>query len=269
MSKGPVASSVGVVVTFAYREPRSVLNLIRTLGAQTRPPEAMALVNFGDPCPELERVTAPFDYIYRHLPQKLPWSLAIAENQGALLLPPVETVLFLDADVLLAPDFIERGLRHLTPGVMVNCRLMDLPKGAVTAKTDVVREFERLKSISVLRKEITAVGACQWMRMRALHAMRGHDETFKMWCFEDMDFQRRARWLGLQPVHLDDETSMLHQWHRPKDSVMKDIKAPQVKAARYWYRKNLSLLRLRALMWDIGKYDPEEINPKGWGKIPE
>lgn len=266
MSKSLIPRSVGVVVTFANREPHSVLHLMRTLAAQTRPPEAMALVNFGTACREFETATAPFEYIYRHFPQGAVWSLAVAENQGACLLPPLETVLFLDADVLLAPDFIERGLRRLSPGMMANCRIMDLPRGAVTPKTDVVREFERLKALGKPRAEIVAVGACQWMRMKAFRALRGHDEGFKMWCFEDMDFQRRARWLGLKPVHLDEETTMLHQWHPTKDSVLKDIKSPQVKAARYWYRKNLSRLRMRGVMWDIGKFDPEEINPEGWDR---
>ena len=79
------------------------------------------------------------------------------------------------------------------------------------------------------RPEMNAVGACQWLRMKAFHMVRGHDEAFKMWCFEDMDFQRRTRWIGLQPVHLDEETTMLHQWHPPKDDLMKDPLHPQFK----------------------------------------
>jgi hypothetical protein len=269
MSNLALARSVGVVVTFGYRDPLSVLNLMRTLAAQTRPPEAMVLVNFGEPCPELETAAPPFHYVYRHFPQRPYWSLPLAANQGMRLLPAVESVAFLDADVLLAPNFLECGLRKLGPGVMLNCQILDLPRGAVTPQTDVVRDFEELKALSKPRREITAVGACQWVKTKAFVAMRGHDEAFKMWCFEDMDFQRRARWLGLQPVHLDEETTFLHQWHRSKDDVLKDAKGPQVKAARHWYRKNLARLRMRALLWDVGKFRLEEVNPDGWGALPQ
>ncbi len=244
------------------------VNLLRTLESQTRRPDVLAMLNFGAPCPELKALSPAFRYIYRHAPHGEVFSLSRAHNQAASLLPPVETVMFLDADVLLAPDFIERGLRRLKRGILVNCRIMDLPREAVTPETDVVREFERLKTLSKPRRELTAVGACQWLWMNAYRHLRGHDEAFKMWCFEDMDFQRRARWMGLQPVALDEETTMLHQWHLSKDDVLKDPKAPQVEVARYWYKKNLSRLRNRAILWDIGKFDPSNVNPDGWGKLP-
>ncbi len=262
------ARSVGVVVIFGDRDPQSVLHLARTLAAQTRPPEAIALVNFGSACPEFETVSVPFRYLYRHFPQRLPWSLPVAKNQGVSLLPPVETVLFLDADVLLAPDFIERGLSRIGPGVIINCQIMDLPRGALTPETDVVRDFERLKKLATPRPEITALGACQWIRTTAFRAMRGRDEAFKMWCYEDVDFQRRARWLGLRAVHLDAETTMLHQWHPSKDNDLNDPNPPKEKAARYWYEQNRKRIRIRSVMWDLSKYDPNEINPHGWGKLP-
>jgi hypothetical protein len=269
MNTAVPARSVGVVVTFAHRDPLSVLNLMRTLAAQTRLPEAMALVNFGTPCPELEAAALPFHYVYRHFPQGVEWCLPLAENQGVRLLPPVETLLFIDADTLLAPNFIECGLRLLDRRVLINCRLLDLPRGAVTPETDVVRDFERLKSLTQPRLEISAVGGCQWVRTKAFAAIRGHDEGFKMWCFEDMDFQRRARWLGLQPVHLEEQTALLHQWHLSKDEILKDPKAPSVKLARDWYRKNLARLQTRVVMWDIGKFSFAEVNPQGWGKLPK
>lgn len=267
MSGAGPARSVGVALTFADRDPRLVVNLMKTLEVQTHPPEAVALVNFGQPCAELERLATPLPYFYRHLPQGEVFSMTLAENQSFRLLPPLESILFLDGDMLLAPDFVERGLRHLQPGFMINCRTLDLPREAITPRTDVIRDFDRLKALAAQRKEITAVGACQWVRTKAFHDLRGHDEGFKMWCFEDMDFHRRARWLGLRPVALDKETSLLHQWHPSKDDVIKNPKAPQAKAARLWYKKNLARLRARALRFDIGKYEPQSINPHGWGKM--
>ena len=261
--------SVGVVVTFRNRDPRSVLNLIRTLAAQTRPPEAMALVNFGTPCPAFETADPPFHYIYRHLPQGEIWNLAVAGNQGVRLLPPVETVLFLDADMLLAPNFIECGLRRLRPDALLNCQILDLPREAVTAETDVVRDLERLKALSVPRSELTALGACQWLWMQSLLALRGRDEEYRMWCFQDMAFQRRARWLGLQPSGLDDETYLLHQWHVSKEETFGDSQSSEAEAARYWYRVNLKRMRAHGVLWDVGKFNPQAINPDGWGKIDD
>jgi GT2 family glycosyltransferase len=262
------ASSVGVVIIFGDRDPQAARNLVHTLAAQTRPPESVVLVNFGSPCPLLEKTSTPFPYVYRHLPQGLPWCLPLAKNQGVRLLPPVETVLFLDADILLAPDFIERGLRRLKPGVLLNCRILDLPQGALRPDTDIVRDFPRLKTLTTPRAEITAVGACQWVRMSAFQALRARDEGFKMWGFEDMDFQRRARWLGLESIHLDEETAMLHQWHISKDAVLENPKTSREKAASHWFGQNRKRIRFRAAQWDLCKYDPKEINPDGWGRLP-
>jgi len=269
MRDGEPARSVGVALNFANRDPRLVINLIKTLEAQTRPPEAVALVNFGKPCAELENLVTSLPYTYRHLPQGELFSLTLAKNQTFRLLPPLESVLFLDADMLLAPDFIERGLRHLKPGFMINCRIQNLPREALTPQTDVVRDFDRLKTLAEVRKEITAVGACQWVRTKVFRELRGHDEGFKMWCFEDMDFQRRARWMGLWPVAMEEETTMLHQWHPSKDDVIKNRNAPESQPARFWYKRNLNRLRMRALLYDIGKYNACHINREGWGRMVE
>jgi hypothetical protein len=256
-----------VVATFRNRDPKSLLNLQRTLAAQTRLPDALAVINFGEPCAELERPDLPFRYLYRRVPQGPEWNTALAMNQGARLLPPVQTVLFLDSDMLLAPNFIQCGLGLLKKGVLLNCQILNLPEGAVTAETDVVGDFERLKSLTTPRTEMIALGACQWLRMEAFLALRGRDEAFQMGFFEDMDFQRRARWLGLRPVHLEEETSFLHQWHRPKDTVYRDPKDPEHQAFRHWYPKNLGRYRGRGLLWDVGRIHPWDVNPAGWGKM--
>jgi hypothetical protein len=112
-----------------------------------------------------------------------------------------------------------------------------------------------------------ALGACQWLRMNAFLALHGRDEAFQMGCFEDMDFQRRARWLGLRPVRLEDETSFLHQWHRSKDDIYRDPKDPEYQAVRHWYKKNLGRFRGRGLLWDVGRILPGDVNPEGWGKM--
>lgn len=257
--------STGVVLTIRNRDAQRALNCLRALASQSVMPECVALVNFGDPIPELESCDLPFQYIYRHLPQADPWSIAVARNQGIRLLAPVGSILLLDVDMLVAPNFIECGQRLLQKGTLLNCQIRDLPQEAVTAATDVVADFPKLQAAARLRPgKGLAIGACQWMSREALFALRGQDETYRMWAYQDMDLQRRARWLGLRPVWLGKQTQFLHQWHESKDKL---LKSDESNLAQEWYARNRRRFRSQSMAWDIGELKPGGVNPGGWGKM--
>ena len=57
-------------------------------------------------------------------------------------------------------------------------------------------------------------GACQVFSTKWAKSVRGYDEKYVFWGFEDKDMVARAQKSGLETVWIHDETAMLHQWHR-------------------------------------------------------
>jgi hypothetical protein len=261
--------SVGVVLSFRNRDWRATQNLFRTLENQTVKPAALVLVNFGEACPELERIPSlSIPYIHRHLPQPELWSRCLALNQGFHLLPPVDTVLFTDADMLFAPNFIEWGAIYHEdfPNSILNCCAYDLPKGSIDETTNVLKDFERLKRQSTPRS-VHQNGACMWLPCDAVGALRGLDEEFKLWGCEDGDFHRRAIWHGLAGIRLDPQTCFLHQWH---PGIKETFAGNPETMAMYetQLRRNKERLDQRLRAWEEDRFEPGQVNPHGWGELP-
>lgn len=260
--------SVGVVIPFRNRDPRSVQRLLQTLVGQSVCPDAVAVVNFGEACNGLEFPNAPFRYVLRHLPQPKIWCRSLASNQAAHLLGNVDTLLFTDCDVLFARDFLEKGFECFEdfPRSILNCRILDLPKDAFDTGLDVVKDYEKLKAMATGPRESRESGACQWLFRTDFEAMRGHCEEYKLWTREDGDFHRRALWMGITAVQLYPTTSFLHQWHPTKREIAKES-SEMGEACRQWAEWNLHRLDERYRLWKEGKFQPDTVNPQGWGRI--
>lgn len=140
------------------------------------------------------------------------WNRSRALNVG-IQHARAEHVLCSDVDILFAPSFLPTVLEELSKGrAFVVCRCRDLPADVperVWARDD----FPGLLARSTFR-QFPGTGACQATRRDWMIRVRGYDERYVFWGYEDRDMVLRARCAGLRVVWIHERTAMLHQWHR-------------------------------------------------------
>jgi len=121
-------------------------------------------------------------------------------------------------------------------------------------------DFEMLKLQAKMRHK-WGTGAMQAAHREFFFEVRGYDEDLLWWGAMDGDMVGRARASGLQVVWIENQTSMLHQWHPRKYRVLSD-ECQKNQAKAHW-RRNHQLARSRRRAGIIVR------NSKSWGEIPE
>jgi glycosyltransferase involved in cell wall biosynthesis len=125
-----------------------------------------------------------------------------------------DIVLCTDVDMIFETNFLSTILDVHTrqgSGVLVLCKCWDLPP--LASETRIAPDdFPTLKAAARIRAT-SGTGACQAARRSFFETVRGYDEKYAHWGFEDSDMLSRACRYGLKPHWISDRTSMLHQWH--------------------------------------------------------
>ena len=100
-------------------------------------------------------------------------------------------VMCTDVDILFAPNFLKEVTDTLSQGNrFVVCRCRDLPPD--TENTPYTPEgFSDLHGRSQYR-HLLGTGACQAVRKEWFYDVRGYDEKYIYWGYEDRDMFRRA-----------------------------------------------------------------------------
>jgi len=118
-----------------------------------------------------------------------------------------------DIDAVYAPNALEQIMRmHLVcPGAtFAFCQPSDLPEGAYNM--NIVDAFEHWKAVAVRARD-PAVGFCQSFPTEWFCKIRGFDERFIGYGYEDADMEKRAARSGLWFADVTPYTTILHQWH--------------------------------------------------------
>lgn len=189
------APTLAVVVP-ALNEARYLPALLTSLRAQTRPPDEVVVADAGSVDDTVAVATALGARVIRG---GMP---AVGRNAGASATTG-DLLLFLDADVVPAPDFIARALAEFA------ARRLDIATAPVVPLEqhwDLRLGYGLTEAYlhAVERVSPHAVGACILVR-RALHErLGGFDETLAL--AEDHDYVRRGARLGrfavLTGVHI-------------------------------------------------------------------
>jgi glycosyltransferase involved in cell wall biosynthesis len=177
-----------------------------------------------------------------------PWNKPLALNTGIRASDPdLPFVMTMDADMILAPNFLEVVLRRLEqqPPALALCRISDLPQDAhlPTDPADLQRAFAHLRQRTRLRRQ-TGSGGIQAAARSFFFEIRGYDEDLLWWGAMDGDMLIRARAMKLEHAWLEDQTAMLHQWHPRKHAVLTDPR--EIAQARRHWQVNHDLIRRRA-----------------------
>ncbi|MEM1186041.1 MAG: galactosyltransferase-related protein [Planctomycetota bacterium] len=148
-------------------------------------------------------------------------------------------LIFLDGDVVPAPDFVERHARCLTQGELTLARRFELTEAQTNAfddnalrnkrwpveitpdQHDAIRKREARYRRQLFMKRLglgkphkpKILGGNFSTTFNIFNAINGMDETFSGWGTEDDDFARRAYAAGARPVIALSRIAAFHQYH--------------------------------------------------------
>jgi glycosyltransferase involved in cell wall biosynthesis len=259
------AAPIGVVIPVRDRTAEWLSPAVAGLAWQeTGRPEQVIIVSHGsraDVDRGLEALCEknPWVRLIRFGTPEEPWNKPKALNIGIRATDErLPFLMVLDADIILAPDFFHAVLaefeRH--PLSLAMCRISDLPSTSTVPRdtNELLRMFPELRRQTRLRGR-HGTGAMQAAPRSFFFQVRGYDEDFLWWGAMDTDIVHRAQACGLRIAWLENRTSMLHQWHPRKNSILKDRRLAAT-ADRQW-RINHDMLRKRS--------NRILRNPLGWG----
>ncbi len=235
-----------VVIPIRNRGGDRVGNCLRSLRWQDAPAERFEIV-FSDYGSDAEHLAAlrvlADEHGARvvHTPTRTLWNRARALNLG-IRAARGEYVFCTDADMIFAPTFLstllaaqERAAGH----AMVLCKCRDLPEDVREQRWE-EPDFASLLERASFRPRL-GTGACQMAKRSFYFDVRGYDEKFVFWGAEDGDMTRRALRFGLAQVWVEEQTSMLHQWHptmRTQRPFLKFLNDARFHLTKYQLRKN-------------------------------
>ncbi len=175
------------------------------------------------------------------------WNRSRALNIG-IQAASADLVVCTDIDMIFRPSFMATVAERLAanPRAMVVSRCRDLPE-EVPEQPWCVEDFDEHEAKARYRPS-SGTGACQGVARSFFFDVRGYDESYVFWGFEDGDMLNRAKRSGLSLSWIHDHTSMLHQWH--PHEARKKLHWKYINKARFLLTKH----RIRK-------------NPRSWGTI--
>jgi glycosyltransferase involved in cell wall biosynthesis len=245
----PDQPTLSVVIPIRNRSGIRLENCLRALRWQTLAPEFVEIVlsDFGsdaEHATSIETLSNRYGATVVSTDTTETWNRSRALNIG-LQAARGERILCTDADMLFAPDFLSVVMDELNQSpdeALVVCRCRDLPS-EVPEQLWSADDFDALKAQSPFR-EAMGTGACHATSRAWFESIRGYDERYVFWGFEDL--VSRAEKCGLRLRWIHNRTSMLHQWHRT------------LKRDKIWW-KYANHLRFLMTRYRVEK------NPGGWG----
>jgi len=220
---------IAVVIPVRNRAGDHLRNALLSLNWQSPgPPEQIIIVSHGsrpEIDEEIRRICleehAKFLAVGRIDDQ---WNKPQALNIGIRKTAPgTEFLMTMDADMILAPNFLETVIRRLREREcgLILCRSLDLPREIrlPTGRCALFDSFETLCAEAKLRGP-HGTGGIQAARRTFFFDVRGYDEDLVWWGAMDGDMVKRARLADLAVDWVEHETSMLHQWHPSKHASL-------------------------------------------------
>ncbi len=163
-----------------------------------------------------------------------------------------------DADMIMSANYLEEAINLLkdNPLSLVLGEMRDLPcemESALKKYVDdnTVPDAEMLKHQTKVRKTHTQAGK----ELENAHIsisvtytlfykmIRGYDEFYEYWGWEDNDMFRRFCYFGLKPKNIADRAFYLHQWHEQFEGLQKDKVNKTIQRNQKYYNNNHSIIR--------------------------
>jgi len=222
----PKVSAV-IPIRYTDKYPRDMDRLdlcLKSLREQTVRSECIQIIvsDFGSEkkyVPALQEKCQKAKAKFVHIETQEVWSRAKALNIGIRASDPdSDYIISSDVDIIFKDTAIEEAFKNMDEKTYIIFEVRKLPP----MKLPIDLNFTRLEAISM--PEPPSIGICCFPR-KWIFDVRGYDEEFKVWGWEDNDLVKRAHLSGLQIIRLPDLA--FHLWHRVFYKV--DLNDPQQK----------------------------------------
>lgn len=248
-----------LLVPFRNRDTRRLMLGLRSLDKQTYRQFSVKVIDYGSDPPTaeaLQKITFPFEfceYVRVEAAGQL-WNKSKALNTA--LKPLTDgTVFIADADLLYAPDFVEKAKKLVQPSAAVYFKV-----GFLSEKAS--RTEKQFADYDI--KFLSAEGATglTLFPVKALREVGGFDEFFHFWGAEDTDIHNRLKMAGFELKFYDKEVLLLHQWHPIYRSGREGVLTAEPRLS------NAVRLNHEHLQYNLCH---QIIRPNGlqWGQMPE
>jgi GT2 family glycosyltransferase len=247
------------VIGVRNRRDYRLRNALKSLRSQSYPSSLIRItvVDYGSRLSDiayLRGLCEEFSADYLRVRRTDDWNRAHCLNIG-IKAAKTKYTLTSDVDIVFDKGYIAESIKELrrNPYQIVYGEMWDSLEGQITATTDVMADYHRIKEKCIRRSERNndynytfgmsiITGLTFFFR-----EISGHDEQYRIWGFEDDDIVLRFRMMGLKLKKLPAKTAYIHQWH-PANFAAEELE--RVKKNNTYFSRSHSIKR----------------NPSGWGE---
>lgn len=252
---------VGVIIGIRDRFDFRIENTFKSLRNQDYDKNLIKiiLVDYGSRAKyilKLKKLCQRYNVEYVRVRRLEHWNRSHCLNIG-IKRAQTKYILLSDMDIVFEYNYISEAVKELqkNPYQIIFSEFFEILEGGVTERTDVIRDYNKLLSRCKTRNERTQMydytfGLGMIMTLNGFfHQVRGFDENYKVWGWEDEDMVERLRMIGLELKKLE-TSSFVHQWHPRYEGVREEDKHYMQENLNY-FRKSFTIQR----------------NLFGWGEI--
>lgn len=252
LRRGP--PDIGVVVGVRDRCDHRLNNALRSLRDQTysRGQVHIVLVDYGSGREHARCLAATcsrFEATYVRVDDGGVWSRSHCLNIG-IRHCDTRMLLVSDVDMVFSENYLADAVRALEadPLAFVCSTMWDLPPTSVDAARAAGEGADPLpmrqwKAVCTPRRgwelhPSVAMTYTEYFRM-----LRGYDEYYQVWGYEDRDLVRRFERLGLTAAMPDGGSFYLHQWHPKFEGVADQGTQGQIARNKAHFQDSLTIVR--------------------------
>ncbi|MBW2978074.1 glycosyltransferase [Candidatus Woesearchaeota archaeon] len=248
--KEDITVVIGVKDRYSFR----MINSLKSIRNQDYPQALIKIIIVDyDTKKELiqkfKKMIGKYNANYIRVNNKPLWSRAHAMNIG-IKRTTTKYILCSDEDIIFERDYIKRAIKELQKNSfqVILSQCFDLPKIKIN-KID-FNKFKRLAKPRDIYKRKCAYGINLTLRY-FYYKVRGYDEFYKLWGYEDKDLIKRFEMFGLNIKLIKNKSIYFHQWHPKYRGIKIKGYEKQIRKNKEYKNKTNSIIR----------------NKAGWGEI--
>ena len=218
-------TSVAVLIPIKDRELYRLINCLTSLKHQSYPSKLISITiidyNSEATCSKnIKKISEEFKTAYIHVPNVETWSRSHCLNVG-IRKSLTKYILISDVDLIFSNSYIEECVSKLKkyPMSLLVSKMLDLPESSENrvrgyAEKRKLPDINQLAVNSTTRFNDPYHASIIFTQTKWLKKIKGYDEYYKLWGFEDIDMFNRLLKLGLKVENLSPSSFYLHQWHK-------------------------------------------------------